>query len=64
MDQPNDTLDAQRYRAFRWMMCATEEDQEKAQQFLAPLLGDTGDDPTPALLDTALDHLAAYLATL
>jgi hypothetical protein len=57
-----DYLDAQRYRALRWAMCASEEQQEQARQWLDPLLGD--DQPTPALLDAALDLLAAYVAKL
>jgi hypothetical protein len=58
----NDARDAQRYRALRWVMCASEAQQEQAQQWLDPLMGDQA--PTPALLDAALDLLAAYVATL
>jgi hypothetical protein len=58
-----DHLDAQRYRALRWVMCASKQQQEQAQQWLDPLL-DNGQTPTPALLDAALDLLAAYVAKL
>lgn len=65
MDQPiNDTVDAQRYRAFRWVMCASEEQQDQVREWMAPLMQDDDEAATPELLDAALDLLAAHLATL
>lgn len=61
----NDTIaaDAQRYRAFRWVMCATDAQREVAEQLLKPLVEGT-DEATPALLDAVMDKLADHMATL
>lgn len=55
--------DARRYQAFRWVMCASEQDRALMDKLLEPLLGNS-DEPTPALLDAAMDALADHLATL
>lgn len=56
-------IDARRYQAFRWLLCASETEQEPLRDVLGPLLDDSAE-PTPAQLDEVLDALADHLAAL